>query len=63
MTPRWLPFSFVIFGLAWLTFGTLTLAEGDTGSGVLKLALGIGWMLAAAWHGAGRPGGRQSDAQ
>jgi hypothetical protein len=55
--------AFLVFGLAWLTFGTLTLTEGDTGPGVVKLALGIGWLLAAAWHAAGRPGGRRSGAQ
>lgn len=51
MTPRWIRIAFLVFGLAWLTIGTLTLAEGDTGPGVVKLALGIGWLLVAAFKG------------
>jgi hypothetical protein len=37
--------AFLVFGLTWLTLGTLALTEGDTGEGVVKLALGIGWLL------------------
>jgi uncharacterized membrane protein HdeD (DUF308 family) len=50
VTPRWAPIAFVIFGLVSLTLGTLTLTEGDTATGVLKLALGVGWLLVAAFN-------------
>lgn len=65
VTPRWVCIAFLLFGLAWLTFGTMTLTEGDTGAGVVKLALGIGWLLVAAFKGI-RPavqGGQRSGTQ
>lgn len=55
MTPRWVLIAFVIFGLAWLTFGIWELTEGDTGAGVLRLALGVGWLLLAAFKGMRSP--------
>jgi succinate-acetate transporter protein len=51
MTPRWAPIAFFVFGLAWLTFGIWELTEGDTGAGVARLALGVGWLLLAAFKG------------
>ena len=62
MTPRWMRFAFLVFGLSWLTFGTLTLIDGDTGTGVVQLALGIGWLLVAAFKGVRptTPSGRRS---
>jgi hypothetical protein len=49
VTPRWICISFLIFGLAWLAFGALRLTVGDTGTGVTQLALGIGYLLVAAF--------------
>jgi succinate-acetate transporter protein len=57
VTPRWVPIAFFVFGLAWLTFGIWALTEGDTGAGVVKLALGVGWLLLAAFKGM-RPAGQ-----
>ncbi|HEX6153570.1 MAG TPA: hypothetical protein VFZ19_08625 [Solirubrobacterales bacterium] len=51
MTPRWVLIAFVIFGLTSLTFGIWELTEGDTGAGVIRLALGVGWLLLAAFKG------------
>jgi hypothetical protein len=41
--------SYLIFGLVWLTFGIFSLADGDTGMGTAQLALGITWLLVAAF--------------
>ena len=49
MTPRWVSISFCIFGLIWLLLGTSTLAEGETAHGIIRLALGFGWLLVAAF--------------
>lgn len=49
MTPRWMRISYLIFGLVWLTLGTLSLIDGDTGTGIIQLALGIAWLLVAAF--------------
>ncbi len=49
MTPRWMRISYLIFGLAWFTFGIFSLADGDTGMGIAQLALGIVWLLVAAF--------------
>jgi succinate-acetate transporter protein len=55
VTPRWVLIAFVIFGLASLTFGIWELTEGDTGAGVVRLALGVGWLLLAAYKGTRPP--------
>ena len=49
MTPRWIRISYLIFGLTWLTFGILKLADGDSVMGGTQLALGIGWLLMAGF--------------
>jgi succinate-acetate transporter protein len=55
VTPRWVLIAFVIFGLSSLTFGVWELTEGDTGGGVVRLALGVGWLLVAAFKGTRPP--------
>ena len=50
MTPRWMLIAFFIFGLVWLTFGILKLTQGETGMGLADLALGIAWLLVAAYR-------------
>lgn len=53
MTPRWMLVSFLLFGLCWLTLGTLSLTDGDTGTGIFQLALGIAWLLLVIFKGIG----------
>jgi hypothetical protein len=45
VAPLWVRIVLFVFGLIWLTLGILTLTEGDTGQGVVQLALGVGWLL------------------
>jgi cell division protein FtsW (lipid II flippase) len=51
MTPHRTRIAFLVFGLVWLTCGALTLTEADIGIGVVQLALGVAWMLVAAFKG------------
>lgn len=44
--------AFLVFGLVWLIVGILSLTNGDTGTGLVQLALGIGWLLVTAFDGA-----------
>jgi hypothetical protein len=50
MTPRWMRISFFVFGLTWLTLGTLTLVKGEPALGGPQLVLGIGWLLIAVFN-------------
>jgi hypothetical protein len=49
MAPRWMLISYLIFGLFWLFSGIWMLNGGDTGTGIGSLALGIGYLLVAAF--------------
>lgn len=50
MTPRWIRISYLLFGLAWLILGTVSLAQSDTVMGGLQLVLGVGWLLITAFN-------------
>jgi TM2 domain-containing membrane protein YozV len=50
MTPRSIRVAFLVFGLIWLSFGIAKLIHGETGMGVGNLALGVGWLLVAAYN-------------
>jgi hypothetical protein len=54
VTSRWICIAFILFGLASLTLGSIALSDGDTGYGIIKLVLGAGWLLVAAYQLRGR---------
>jgi hypothetical protein len=46
--------AFLVFGLTWLALGILSIADGETGTGVVQLLIGTGWLLVTALKSFGR---------
>jgi hypothetical protein len=51
--PRWARIAYVVFGLTFIAAGILGLVKGNgnSASGGIQVALGIGCLLAAAFKG------------
>lgn len=53
MIPRWMRSAYVIFGVTWFAIGISWLVKGDGNSAIggIQIALGVGWLLLAAFKG------------
>jgi hypothetical protein len=51
VTPRWIRIGYVAFGVTWIAMGISSLVKGDGDStvGGIQVALGVGWLLLAAF--------------
>jgi len=53
VTPRWMRIAYVVFGVTLIATGISWLVKGDgnSASGEIQIALGVGWLLLAAFKG------------
>ena len=53
MIPRWMRIAYVAFGLTFVAIGISWLAQGNGNSarGGIQVAIGVGWLLVAAFKG------------
>jgi hypothetical protein len=49
--PRWMRIAYVVFGLTGVAFGISLLVKGNSVSGGVQVAIGVGWLLVAAFKG------------
>ena len=53
--------AYVVFGLTFAGYGIVWITRGETGTGVVYLAIGVGWLLVVAFKGRQSASHRKSE--